>query len=227
LTTMLLVVCGGVAACSDSQPVPGPAADAAVDATQLDARADAAALGPRAAYCAAYPTFRKACGKGLLCENRFAEWCPSYAATSSEVAAAAYAACAEPARCADKELKDCTYLRYTGPRTAAQNALLDAVCTQCEPADVARCKAKNVAYDRGLGPDSITDLYLAVWESSDGVATQMKDACTGSALAADAGADAQADSGRDAGTLQGTACFTAFSRCAAGIYIDAIPACLK
>jgi hypothetical protein len=179
-------------------------------------------------YCEVYPKFRKACGKGVLCESGFDRWCPTFEATSSKVASAAYVACAQPARCAERELKDCSYRRYVGARTSAQDALLNAVCTKCAPLDVAACKANNVGYEPSLGPDSVTDLFLAVWESSDAVASKMQVDCATEQLpAVDAGAAAGDASAKDAGAQSFDACLATFSQCAAGVYLDAIPECPK
>lgn len=215
-----VLVLGAPACATSTDDSSGPDA-------QADVRSDAKTndtgpgidSGPGETFCSAYLRQRPACGKTYLCEKNTASWCEGYAGVSSAISNAAYVRCATPDRCADNVFKDCLYLNYQGARTAAQDGLLSAVCNLCEPANVASCMQSNVMYDRGQGPDSVTDLFIAVWESSDSVATKMKTQC-----ATKAGVDA---GGADGGVQTPAACFRAFSQCAAGVYLDSIPACPK
>lgn len=177
-----------------------------------DAGADAATT-PTA--CPATRAYTLACGRELLCGTTgYDRWCAQQERDlSSRQLIEAQIACSTPTRCDAKLRRDCQYSRYAAPLTAAQDSLLRAFCQTCAPAD-GTCATTAIAYDADAGPDGVTDLFLAVWESSDTLAAEMQRACTGGAL------DAGADGGR-------AACEKAFGQCAGGVYVDRLPDCPK
>jgi len=156
----------------------------------------------------------------LECGAGFDAWCKDLdAKTNSEARRAGERQCLTPDNCDKDKAKDCIYRSYAkAQRSAAQDALLTAYCQTCfaSAGDVALCKAAAPAYDPAKGPGSVTDVFLAVWELSDALATSIKDKCTGAAL--DGGAPADGGDG-------GVDCARAFAVCAGGLYVDALPNC--
>lgn len=140
-------------------------------------------------------------------------WCKiNQDATDSEQRVRAKAACLDVAHCDKASLADCIYKSYNTQKLSAnQQKLLTDYCATCEPG-VASCAQKYV-YSETKGPDSVDDVYIAVWELSDALVTQADQKCTGPAVA---------DAGSDAGT-----CARRFAVCAGNLYVDALPACPK
>jgi hypothetical protein len=140
-------------------------------------------------------------------------WCKiNQDATDSEQRVRAKAACLDVSHCDKASLADCIYKSYNTQKLSAnQQKLLTDYCATCEPG-VASCAQKYV-YSETKGPDSVDDVYIAVWELSDALVTQADQKCTGPAVA---------DAGSDAGT-----CARRFAVCAGNLYVDALPACPK
>lgn len=104
--------------------------------------------------------------------------------------------------------KDCEYRSYAGEKqTDAQKALVEAYCATCEPSDTG-CAARVVTYDAATGPSGVTDIFVAAWELADPIVDEIRDKCTGTALAG----------GPDP-------CPKRFGSCAAGPYLDGLPDC--
>lgn len=191
---------------SDAAPTDGATSDAAADAASV----------PPEVTCAQERTFVETCRGELTCGAAgFDAWCKErVVGVDSAQRARAIAACFRADLCQERPRLDCVYGHYASERrTAAQDALLTAYCATCEPSDAAGCQARTSTYDAAAGPASVTDQFLAVWELAEPLVDAIRARCTGP----DAGAGA-ADGGA-------SACARAFSRCAGGVYVDALPDC--
>lgn len=212
---------GGVLLEDPARPGREAGADAqgAGDAGPTDAAGggdgDGGAVPPEVT-CAQERTFVETCRGELTCGAAgFDAWCKERVGrVDSAQRARAIAACFRADLCQERPRLDCVYGHYARERrTASQEALLAAYCATCEPGDLAGCAARTTTYDAAAGPASVTDQFLAVWELADPLVDGIRAQCTG----ADAGAGAA-----DAGA---SACARAFSRCAGGVYVDALPDC--
>jgi hypothetical protein len=207
-------------ACSGDPADVGPAADAGPDRREASVTPDppegdaGAPDAEKRSACEATRAYTLACGRDLLCGTTgYDTWCKQQETLlSSTQLIEAQIACSTPTRCDATLRRDCQYVKYAAPLTAAQEALLRDFCRTCAPGGEAACEATALAYDRDAGPDGVTDLFLAVWESSDALATEMAQKCTG----------AQLDAGADAGFV---ACEKTFGQCAGGVYVDRLPNC--
>jgi hypothetical protein len=204
------------AACSSSttgSPAPADGGTAAPS----DAGRETATVAPDASadagadVCTRKKAFLEACGFPIECGANFTTVCVANEKLNSAQKQAAELACWTPANCGSKRSDDCQYRTYPGKAlTAAQQDLLDRYCATCGQANVAKCKTDALAYSGD--PQTVSDVFLAVWESSDALAKSMADTCTGPA--ADAG-----------GADGGVTCERGFALCAGGLWIDALTAC--
>jgi hypothetical protein len=174
---------------------------------------DGGVSGGTAAVCAATREYKIRCAgeSELDCgSSRFDAWCAEKdRKLNSEAFRKAETSCLPTASCDAKARQDCEYKSYAGQtQTAAQKALVEAYCATCEPSDTAGCAARAIAYDQAAGPESATDIFVAVWELSDAIVDEIRTKCTGSALA----------DGSDP-------CSARFASCAAGPYLDGVPDC--
>jgi hypothetical protein len=153
-------------------------------------------------------------------EAKFDAWCAKAdQAINSEAYRRAEALCLVKKNCDGFDRRDCEYRSYaTAKQTTAQKAVVTAYCQTCEPTDVSGCVTRKTDYDRGLGPKSTDDVFVAAWELSDTLDDEIRTKCTGSAL--DAGVLGALDAGGDA-----AACLKAFGNCAGDIYVNALPEC--
>lgn len=224
LTFVAVPVLVAVACSDDPAPAGGggsPDASTSRDgASESSTPADSGADAAPADVCAVERQHATDCKTALECGAGFDAWCKDLdAKTNSEARRAGERQCLTPDNCDKDKAKDCIYRSYAkAQRSAAQDALLTAYCQTCfaSPGDVALCKAAAPAYDPAKGPGSVTDVFLAVWELSDALASSIKDKCTGAAL--DGGAPADGGDG-------GVDCARAFAVCAGGLYVDALPNC--
>ncbi len=173
--------------------------------------------------CGKTAAYEIGCGRGanLTCGDAgFSQWCAQNdTIINSAQFDRAELGCLTQANCDQTKRHDCDYRAYgNASLDTAQTDLLAAYCKTCEPADASGCAARQSSYDPKAGPDSVSDVFVAVWELSDSLATKVHDRCTGFAL--DAGVDASADGGV-------AACAKAFSNCSGGVYVDALPNCPK
>ncbi len=163
--------------------------------------------------CAQELAYLNVCKKPVECAANFEAWCKTnQAATDSEQRVRAKAACLDVTHCDKASRDDCIYKSYNTQKLSAnQQKLLDDYCATCEPG-VSSCAQKYV-YSETKGPDSVDDIYIAVWELSDALVTQADQKCTGPAVA---------DAGSDAGT-----CARRFAVCAGNLFVDALTVCPK
>ena len=173
--------------------------------------------------CAKTAAYEIGCGRGadLTCGDAgFAQWClQNDKIINSTQFDQAELGCLTQANCDQTKRHDCDYRTYMkGSLDTAQTDLLTSYCKTCEPANVSACAARQSSYDPSAGPDSVSDVFVAVWELSDSLAMKVRADCTGAAL--DAGVDASTDAGI-------TACAKAFSSCSGGVFVDALPNCPK
>jgi hypothetical protein len=181
------------------------------DAARRDGAADGGAEAGPKGHCETYLAYTQGCGETPNCGDKFLAWCASTEPTESAQLHAARIQCMNAGNCKAKDRHACEYETYAAASlSAAQRALAEAYCSTCEAGDVAGCVARSTTYDAAKGPDGVTDIFLGVYESSDALATEMKNKCTGAAL------------GFDAGT-----CARAFAVCAGGVFVDALPNCPK
>ncbi len=204
------------AACSSTTSAPGIPAEAG-PGTVIEAGRDAASVVLDGDFdagtdvCSRKKSFLQACGFPIECGADFTPVCVANEKLNSAQKQAAELACLTAANCGAKKADDCQYRTYPGKAmTAAQQDLLDRYCATCGQANVGKCKTDALAYSGD--PSTVTDIFLAVWESSDALAKSMADKCTGGA--ADAG-----------GADGGVTCERAFALCAGGVWIDALTAC--
>jgi hypothetical protein len=200
----------GVVAQSDAS-ADGSTADGTA---KNDASPDAAAdVGFGASICPLTREYTLACNGQLNCGDAgFDTWCAQNdrLVNSEQFREGARRCLRAPDNCNPVKRSDCQYKSYTQPRTAAQQKVVDDYCATCFPQDVAGCKQRSVTYDPDAGPSAVPDIFIAAWELSDSLTTQIDTKCTGAAL--------------DAGTDDG-GCAKAFADCAGGLYIDTLPNC--
>ncbi|MDB4943616.1 MAG: hypothetical protein JWP97_3150 [Labilithrix sp.] len=234
-TSTLLCACfaGLLGACTDngsatgSEPTAPPASDAGKDARgPVDPEDDAAtpqedsSLPQGATTCERTRQYQTACaalepdaGDPLNCgAAKFDAWCAvNDQKINSDAFRRAETTClTTPANCDGNARRDCEYRSYASATpTAAQLAVVDGYCRMCEPADVAGCKARKVAYDPSKGPKSVDDVFTAAWELSDALTDEIRTTCI---------------AGKDGGASP-AACYSVFSNCAGGVYVDRLPDC--
>lgn len=199
----------GVVAQNDASMPDGSTADGP---TGGDAAHDAADGGGGGDLCSITREFTVACNGQLNCGDAgFDLWCADNdrLVNSQQFREGVVRCLRAPDNCDSAKRSDCQYKSYTQPRTAAQQKVVDDYCATCSPQDVAGCKQRSVSYDPDAGPSSVPDIFIAAWELSDSLTTQIDTKCTGAAL----------DAGPDAG------CEKAFADCAGGLYIDSLPNC--
>lgn len=199
-----------IAVACETSSTPAPATSGGGDAGDAEAAADAAAPG---SPCAATRAYVERCGgeDALNCgASGFDAWCEANdRAVNSDAYRRAEDKCISPELACDADARRaCEYASYADATpTSAQRALVDAYCATCEPDDAAACATRATTYDAAAGPKSVSDIFIAAWELADPIVDSIRTKCTGGAL--DAGAD----------------CAAAFSSCAAGPYLDAVPDC--
>ncbi len=212
-----------IACNSDTVDIPG--ADAAPDAPP-EARAPAGDAGDAGgdapaedsgSACAAELAHAQACNKtaDLNCGvGGFVAWCKNTEITTdSDQRRRARAKCLTRDNCDGKKLKECIYRSYGAEQlTPAQRKLVEGYCATCAPGD-GQCFARETTYPEALGPDGVTDVFLAAWELGEALTRKIEGQCTGRSLA---------DAGPDAGT-----CAKRFGNCAGGLFIDSLPDCPK
>lgn len=219
-----------IAACATSESsaapvIPSDAKDANERATPArpaakDGAADDAD-GSALSTCDLTRQYVSLCGKpnDLTCGTaKFDAWCALQDETmNSEAFRHAEQACLTSANCDGLDRRDCEYRTYaTEPRTEAQNRLVAAYCQTCEANDLVGCAVRKTTYDPAKGPKSTDDVFVAAWELSDTLVTEIRNRCTGPDR--DAGPDASDDAGTDA-------CLRQFAKCAGDIYVNHLPDC--
>jgi hypothetical protein len=194
-------------ACSSSETTPSTAGTDG--GSTNDGGSDAAGT---ADLCAATRAYVIECAgeNELDCgASNYDAWCADKdQKTNSEAFRNAETTCLPTVGCDTDARKDCEYKSYSGQKqTDAQKSLAEAYCATCEPSDTG-CVARVVTYDAAAGPKGVTDVFIAVWELADPIVDQIREKCTGTALA----------DGTDP-------CPKRFGSCAAGPYLDGIPDC--
>jgi hypothetical protein len=172
-----------------------------------------------ASLCEVTMAYEIGCGRSadLTCGDAgFLPWCAQNdKIINSATFDKAELACLTQDNCTASKHHDCDYRTYgTATPTAAQAAMVAAYCQTCEPKDTAGCATRQTTYNPGAGPSSVSDVFVAAWELADPLVDQIRAKCTGPTL----------DAGADAGTA---ACAKAFSTCSGGIFVDALPNCVK
>lgn len=209
-----------VAACDDpASNASFGESDGGTDVTRSDASRSADAKDSDAAaetICAITRKYTETCGSAadLNCgEGGFDAWCEANdQAINSEAYRRAEALCLTVANCDGKKRRDCEYRHYDDETpTESQRAVVAAYCETCEPSDISGCTTRSTKYDPAKGVGSVGDIFVAAWELSDELASEIRTKCTGSSVV-DAGA---------------AACAQTFAGCAGDIYLDRLPDCPK
>ena len=203
---------GAAAACANSDTslspddAGAPTGDAAAEETGKASDASTSDTTPSAKWCDALGAKQERCDGVRECGTAFTSWCAAQSKTNSLAFEQADAVCLANG-CDSKSRSDCRYRAYQeSSLTAAQNAFITAYCGTCPSAN---CEASLRTYDVAKGPNGVSDAYVAAWELSDAITTDIRLSCTGAALALDAGGD----------------CVKAFGSCAADHYLNALPSC--
>lgn len=208
------VVALALAACATSNTsiLPDDAGTPADDATVAapDAAKTSDASGADTAqgqtWCDALGAKQERCDGVRECGTTFTSWCSAQSKTNSLAFEEADAVCLANG-CDSTSRSDCRYRAYKeSSLTAAQKAFITAYCGTCPSAG---CEASLRTYDPVKGPKGVSDAYVAAWELSDAITTDIRVSCTGAALVVDAGGD----------------CVKAFGSCAADHYLNALPSC--
>jgi hypothetical protein len=186
-------------------------ANTTLDSTS-DAAADSVSDAATGSWCDELRVYQAQCNNGTIeCDANFPTWCAAQSKTNSKIFEDADLICLPKVGCKSSDRNDCRYRLYDASKlTAVQNQLLEAYCQTCSASDVAGCKTKALAYDPSKGPDSVDDIFVAVWEFSDSLTDVIRTTCTGAALVIDGGT-----------------CADAFANCAADPYLNAMPDCPK
>ncbi len=215
LTTLAL----GVVACAEDSPaddvgVPSSDGDAGTDSGRKRTDAGSGTVDDAGAptLCARTRAYFEGCGfeKQLNCGADYETWCAQNdAVINSEAYRKAEAECLVEDKCDPDVRRDCEYRHYASESpTAAQTALVQAYCETCEPGDVSGCKTRSTTYDPSQGLKAVPDIFVAAWELTDQLVSEIQTKCTGSP--SDAGA---------------AACAKTFGTCSADVYFEHLPDC--
>jgi hypothetical protein len=182
--------------------------------TTADAGTDAPAVRPEgdaapefASWCEALGAKMDRCAGMRECAAGFPMWCPEQSKTNSLAFETAEKKCLRSS-CEQGVLSDCRYKTYASlSQTQVQKNLVKAYCASCGAGD-ATCESVITSYNAAVGAASVTDAFVAAWEFSDELTTEITMKCTGAALMLDAGD-----------------CAKTFGGCAADVYLARVPSC--
>lgn len=199
-----------IAGCSSSEATPQTPDSGVTDSGTHDAAKDAAAKPDSApaltgaeAWCATLKTKQLRCDKEQQCGADFDSWCAKQATTNSKAFESADTDCVNSS-CSVSDRSACRYKKYAGiGMSALQQALAESYCSTCTA--VPSCLSATTNY---TSVDEVSDAFLAVWEFSDAMVSEIKQKCTGSAL-----------------KIVKDNCPKSFSDCASDIYFSALPDC--
>jgi hypothetical protein len=171
----------GLDALPDVSTADVPAASDVSDAGTPEALVDSG-LTP---YCQAFSTYALGCGY-TLCDDggsMFVSACDAFDNdVNSLTRRQAELMCLTQANCVTAARRNCDYEQYVqSTPTMAQQKLVADYCATC-PTDAGNCALNAISYNADAGASSASAIFLAGWEYSDQVTTQLDTLCTGGAL---------------------------------------------